>query len=72
MLEGLEIITEEMYEEMEEAERQKHFDKLRELQTQTEHTTKKPEKKTVEACKICDNNCGYCRFACNCSTEVEI
>ena len=30
------------------------------------------EKRTVEACKICDNNCGYCKYACNCSTEVEI
>lgn len=25
----------------------------------------------VEACKICDNNCGYCKYACNCSTEVD-
>lgn len=30
------------------------------------------EKRKVEACKICDNNCGYCKFNCNCSTEVEI
>lgn len=30
------------------------------------------EKKKVEACKICDNNCGYCRFNCNCSTLVEV
>ena len=26
----------------------------------------------VEACKICDNNCGYCKYACNCSTEVDV
>ncbi len=30
------------------------------------------KKRKVEACKICDNNCGYCKFNCNCSTEVEI
>ena len=30
------------------------------------------EHKTIEACKICDNNCGFCKFDCNCSTEVEI
>ena len=30
------------------------------------------EKRKVEACKVCDNNCGYCKFDCNCSTEVEI
>ena len=30
------------------------------------------EKKTVEACKICDNRCDYCKFACNCYTEIEI
>ena len=30
------------------------------------------EKRKVEACLICDNNCGYCKFNCNCSTEVEI
>ena len=29
------------------------------------------EKHLVEACKICDNNCDYCRFNCNCSTLVE-
>lgn len=29
------------------------------------------EKRLVEACKICDNNCDYCRFNCNCSTLVE-
>lgn len=42
------------------------------IQDQEEEKTKKPEKKTVEVCKICDNNCGYCRFGCNCSMEVEI
>ena len=26
----------------------------------------------VEACKICDNNCGFCKFACNCYEMVEI
>lgn len=30
-----------------------------------------PEKHFVEACKVCDNNCGYCRFNCNCYTLVE-
>ena len=30
------------------------------------------KKKTVKACKICDNKCDYCKFACNCSTEIEI
>ena len=30
-----------------------------------------PEKHLVEACKVCDNNCGYCRFNCNCYTLVE-
>ena len=25
----------------------------------------------MEACKVCDNNCGYCKFDCNCSTDVE-
>ncbi|MBR5776732.1 MAG: hypothetical protein IKY42_10855, partial [Bacteroidaceae bacterium] len=33
---------------------------------------KTPKKKTVEACKICDNNCGYCKYNCNCYTEVEV
>lgn len=26
----------------------------------------------VEACKICDNNHDRCKFACNCSTLVEV
>ena len=26
----------------------------------------------VEACKICDNQCGYCKYACNCATLVEV
>ena len=26
----------------------------------------------VEACKICDNRCDYCQFACNCSTLVDV
>ena len=30
------------------------------------------QKKKVEACKICDNRCNYCKFACNCNEEVEI
>lgn len=25
----------------------------------------------MEACKVCDNNCGYCKFNCNCLTDVE-
>lgn len=25
----------------------------------------------MEACKVCDNNCGYCKFDCNCATEVQ-
>ena len=25
----------------------------------------------MEACKVCDNNCGYCKYGCNCSTDVE-
>ena len=29
------------------------------------------EKRKVEACKVCDNNCGYCRYNCNCYTLVE-
>ncbi len=28
------------------------------------------EKEMVEACKVCDNNCMYCKYACNCSTYV--
>ena len=32
----------------------------------------KKKKKMVEACKICDNRCNYCKFACNCSTLVEV
>ena len=30
------------------------------------------ERKKVEAYKICDNNCVYCRYNCNCSTLVEV
>lgn len=30
------------------------------------------EKHLVEACKVCDNECGYCRFNCNCYTLVEV
>ncbi len=26
----------------------------------------------IEACKICDNNHDRCKFACNCSTLVEV
>lgn len=33
--------------------------------------TKSEEKHLVEACKVCDNNCGYCRYNCNCYTLVE-
>ncbi len=29
------------------------------------------EKNFVEACKICDNNCGCCKYNCNCYTLVE-
>ena len=29
-------------------------------------------KKTVEACKICDNNHAYCKYGNNCRMEVEV
>lgn len=32
----------------------------------------KTEKQKVEACKICDNKCDSCKFACNCSELVEV
>lgn len=25
----------------------------------------------MEACKVCDNDCGNCKFDCNCSTDVS-
>lgn len=30
------------------------------------------EKHLVEACKVCDNECGYCQYNCNCYTLVEV
>ena len=30
------------------------------------------EKRFVEACKVCDNECGYCKYNCNCYTLVEV
>ena len=30
------------------------------------------ERKKVEACKICDNNCAYCQYDCNCSTLIDV
>lgn len=26
----------------------------------------------VEACKICDMQCGFCKYDCNCKTLVEV
>ena len=42
---------------------------MEEIQKRREKTLKV---KLVEACKVCDNRCNYCKFACNCNSLVAV